>query len=289
MKDSRKQLAPTVRKPDFGLARGFEKYYAGGSALLTHFVNSLHVIFPAGEKYFIRAVKAFEKENLSPDLRERLQGFIGQEAQHMAAHQRIWSELEKHGVKANEYNVWYSLHSYEGTLKAFIDLFPQSYRRNLSLAFTAALEHYTAILAELLLTGKLPVLGEMDERMQKFFRWHAVEELEHKSVAFDLLEEVDGSLVTRYLGLLSGTLGLWGYTTAGWIQFMRQDKELSAADIPGLILKDGPKLLELWARMTLPVLEYLLPDFHPDQRDSAHLVSAFFQEHGEFFPLERAG
>ena len=54
------------------------------------------------------------------------------------------------------------------------------------LAATVALEHLTAILAAALLDGRSGSLAGADPRVAELWRWHAVEETEHKSVAFDV-------------------------------------------------------------------------------------------------------
>jgi uncharacterized protein len=50
-------------------------------------MNSLHSVFPAGERYFIRSVKWFDKKIQDPDLKERVKAFIGQEVQHGMQHE----------------------------------------------------------------------------------------------------------------------------------------------------------------------------------------------------------
>ena len=64
--------------------------------------------------------------------------------------------------------------------------------RRRRLAITAALEHYTATLAECLLSKPeaQALLGETEVR--SLLLWHALEESEHKAVAFDVYRAAGG-------------------------------------------------------------------------------------------------
>ena len=95
-----------VGRPEFVPEGNFGKYYADGNPLLSHLLNSLHVVFPEGEKLFIRSVKFFEDEIKDTQLKARVKGFIGQETQHMAQHEKIWDTFESLGVTVHENDQW---------------------------------------------------------------------------------------------------------------------------------------------------------------------------------------
>ena len=69
----------------------------------------------------------------------------------------------------------------------------------MQLAATAALEHFTAIMAHALLSDPRHLEGASPEAA-RLWRWHAMEEIEHKAVAFDtFVATVKGGPVGRYL------------------------------------------------------------------------------------------
>ena len=94
MNSKSKKVIPIVRKPEFNFDN-LETHYLNNNPVATHFVNSLHMIFPDGEKYFIRSLKAFSDKISDPELQERVRAFIHQEAQHMNAHKKIWDKLKE--------------------------------------------------------------------------------------------------------------------------------------------------------------------------------------------------
>ncbi|MBL8035592.1 MAG: metal-dependent hydrolase, partial [Leptospiraceae bacterium] len=197
-----KMNMPQVRRPEFGLENNFPKYYADGNPFLTHLLNSLHVVFPEGEKLFIRSVKFFQDEIKDPQLKARVKGFIGQETQHMAQHEKIWDTFESQGVKVREYDAWYAKNAYETVEGTIRKVFGEETYKKLALAVTCALEHYTATLAEVAIDPEINAMEGFDENMKALLMWHAAEEIEHKSVAFDVMQLVDGSQITKNAGMV---------------------------------------------------------------------------------------
>lgn len=274
---------PQVRRPDFGLENNFTKYYADGNVFLSQLLNSLHVVFPEGEKLFIRAVKNYADEITDPQLKARMKGFIGQETQHMAQHERIWDTLESQGVAAREYDAWYAKNAYETVEGTIEKLFgPEMYKR-LQLSVTCALEHYTATLAEVAIDPEINAMEGFDEKMKALLMWHAAEEIEHKSVAFDVMQQVDGSQLTKNIGMVVGTWALLWYGAVGTVKFLAEDKDIKLTDIPGSIAEKAPRLAKVVAAMVPKILQYFRPDFHPDQMNNDQLAIDYFNANAKFF------
>ena len=133
------------------------------------------------------------------------------------------------------------------------------------LAVTCSLEHFTALLAELLLTtpqGK-QMLDQMSPSHRTIWIWHAIEEIEHKAVTFDVLQAVNGSYLLRvYWHFLTTFLFLFtvlilnihfAFSTGHYFDFQGVIQLIYFLFItPGFLFKAIP----LWA-------EYLRPNFHP--------------------------
>jgi uncharacterized protein len=147
---------------------------------VSHYFNVQSLLFPQGERFFIRSVRHYRDQIQDPVLQEQVAGFIAQEAMHGREHEAYNAALGRIGypVKWMERRVAFSLWMAE-KLSGPKD----------RLAMTAALEHLTAIGAEDALADDRIFEGA-DPEMARLWRWHAMEETEHKAVAFDVFMEV---------------------------------------------------------------------------------------------------
>ncbi|MFT3856546.1 MAG: metal-dependent hydrolase [Aquabacterium sp.] len=165
-------------KLNFGLDGDVPKYWFGGDPVKTRFWDALSLIFPPGEKFFMTCVRDFRDRITDPKMLEDIQGFNRQEAQHTLVHRQDNDRLRKQGVKVD-------------ALAAYVDkllntTYRKRYSREYTLAITAALEHFTSIIAHSLF-DKRDVMKEADHRVRAMYAWHAIEEVEHKGVAYDVM------------------------------------------------------------------------------------------------------
>ena len=174
----------TVRRLRVDLETPWPRHWAGGDAVRSAFFNALSFSFPAGEQLFIDAVRQ-GLAKLDDAGRTRfaaeVQGFVGQEATHRRVHQRFNRQLEAQGYV----NHW------EGRIRHRIATQLEGLDARAWLAVTAATEHFTAILAELLLT-RPALLDGAEPRLRDLWLWHASEESEHRCTAFDLYRALGG-------------------------------------------------------------------------------------------------
>ncbi|MCX7807269.1 MAG: metal-dependent hydrolase [Deltaproteobacteria bacterium] len=151
------------------------------------------------------------------------------------------------------------------------------------LATTAALEHFTALLGRNALSSDF--LNFAHPTMAALMKWHAAEEIEHKSVAFDVFEAVDGRYSVRIAGLFVATLVLMWFWRAGTLHLLRQEEKLGT-DLRASweFAKNNPRLrLERKRRLRLFVrgfLEYMHPSFHPDNTNDAPLAENYLASIG---------
>ena len=175
--------ALVVRRLQVDLSRPPERHWNGGDAFRTALFNALSFSFPAGEQFFIDAMRRV-LDAASPDLRVRFEaetrGFIGQEATHRHVHQRFNAHLEAQGLV----NRWDARIRHRRTRIEQAD--PRVW-----LGITAATEHFTAFLADHLLAHP-EVLHGAEPRWRDLWLWHASEESEHRAVAFDLYRAAGG-------------------------------------------------------------------------------------------------
>lgn len=246
---------------------GVPRHWFGGSPVATHLVNGVCLLFPAGERFFIRSVRAYADRIDDPLLRNQVRGFMGQEALHGLEHERTFVMLEAQGFEIRPF-----LAMFERI--AFGAIEPAS-PRALRLAVTVAAEHFTATLAHRALTADL--LRSAHPTMQSLLQWHAAEEIEHKAVAFDVFQAVDGRYWVRIAGLGLATALLAGFWAAAAASLLFQDARMQSSEPSGDTDRpraQRPSLLKLLRRVNLlpPLLEYLRPGFHPSDRDDLHLA-----------------
>jgi uncharacterized protein len=174
---------PTVRRLQVDLDAPWPRHWTGG-AFSSAWFNALSFSFPAGEQFFIDAVRQGQAR-LPAEARERLaeelRAFVGQEATHRQVHQRFNRQLEAQGYV----NHW------DGRIRRRIERWLTGADPRIWLGLTAATEHFTAFLAEHLLTHPALLAGA-EPRLRDLWLWHASEETEHRSTAFDLYRALGG-------------------------------------------------------------------------------------------------
>jgi predicted metal-dependent hydrolase len=248
------------------------RYWMANSPVATAISNGVNMLFPHGERFFVRSVKHFLDQIEDPELRQQIKGFFGQEGRHAHAHDEFNDILRQQGYEIDQF-----LDGYKRLLTWLEERTPPKVR----LAATAAAEHFTAIMAEGAFTRG--ALDHAAPEMQQLLAWHAAEEIEHKSVAFDVLQKIDPSYRLRILGLVYSTITLSGFWIWGAVTLMRQDK-LPWRRIRGemkALRKEDPIIKRVFLR---GIREYLRRDFHPSQNDDAHLAPAWFAAHGMALP-----
>jgi len=252
-----------VRRPHFELDSSIPRYWHGGDPFKTHFMDALSSVFPGGEAFFVRSVLHYRDRVEDPALLEALRGFAGQEGQHSHQHDLHLQLLLGHGYWLIEVRNRFM----DKVLRAIGLRFPRY-----ALAETAALEHLTALLARKLLGQPERWTDPMDPRMAALWRWHALEEAEHKSVAYEVLQLVAPSYPLRAFAMAMATLGLtietfWRTTYMLIVDGRCTDRSVWAQGRrflfgrEGLLRGTGPEYRRWFRRR-----------FHPDDVDDTPLI-----------------
>ena len=249
-----------IRRLLIDLETPLPRHWCGGDAFKTAFFNALSMSFPVGEQFFIDSVRDGLKllpEEQQAAHKAEVQGFIGQEA----THRRILALFNGHLERQGLVNHWAP--RIQKRMKMLDGVDPRH-----PLAITAANEHFTAILAEWLLSHP-EVFGQTEERLKTMWLWHSAEEAEHKNTAFDLYQTLDGSYTWRATWFRRVTLIFLGDTLRQTVNNLHHDGTLwqwrtwkSAAST--LFGTEG-----LIRRTYKPWRAYVRRDFHPSQQESA--------------------
>lgn len=262
------------------------KHWILGSALATHFVNSMHIVFPEGEKFFIRSVRRFAKDLKNEELKKDVNNFCGQEGIHAREHQRFWEVMEEQGLKPERFakflrvSAFSGKYSIENVIVGNLNKVQSRLGDKMALSVTTALEHYTAILAHAFFLEPFATNKNIAPQMLELLHWHASEEIEHKAVAFEVLKEVDDSYLIRVSGMSIASLMLWGYIFAGQIYFISQDKDRNIIRMPveSFILLRTVIFGEIGKTLSKYLLDYFKRDFHPDDINDRYLIEEFFRD-----------
>lgn len=166
---------------DFGLDGDIPKYWMDNDPFKTRFFDAMSTLFPQGEKFFITSVREFKDGITSPKLQQEVRDFTRQEAQHSLVHRQYNERLKKQGIEIDAINR-------ELEQRLFVDT-PQVTTPTQRLAVTSALEHLTSMMCTSFFERR-ELLDKSDARVRALYAWHAIEEVEHKAVAFDVLTQV---------------------------------------------------------------------------------------------------
>jgi uncharacterized protein len=238
-------------------------FAADGDLISSHLTAALSSVFPDGEDYFVRSVRHYRDRITDPVLKRQMSGFIGQEAIHGREHRTLNERLDELG---------YHTKLVERITKRGLALRERVFSPANNLAATAALEHFTATLAELVLTSEetRDLFGH--EAVRDLFVWHALEESEHKAVAFDVYKAIGGKESTRVWTMRFLRYGFVLGMTVQVVLGLLGDRETYRR---GKLRRSLSKLRhspvvnrEIWEQLK----DYDRPDFHPDDRDTTELV-----------------
>lgn len=238
------------------------KLWYENNPVKTHFFNALSTLFPQGENYFIWSVKNFASAAQSEELRQQIQDFVTQEKNHAAIHKAYNRCLARAG---------YDIPRMEQALHKKISFGQENVKPIINLAITVATEHLTAVLGEKVLQGHLVPEGT-DPAMRKLWIWHALEEIDHKSVAMDVFVDAGGSYLLRCRAMTYAFTTFWFDAITRMLHMLRKDgllwKLRTFWQIADLLL--GRKGI---LRLIMPdILKYFAPRFHPSRHDNYGLV-----------------
>jgi predicted metal-dependent hydrolase len=258
------------RNRQFNIEEVLATNWHSDDAFKTAFFDAMSILFPLGEQFFIDSVKEFREKIEDPELQRRVRGFMAQESIHRREHQRYNEALcRARGVP---------LEKMEAVVERRQE-FARTYLRPIQrLSATVALEHLTAILADATFRNPEGLEGAHPE-MKALWHWHALEETEHKSVAFDVFVAVGGSTWRRRLSMALVTLE--------FTQHVIRNMRLLLRDYEGSRMKlwvGGLKFLfgdqGALRGLLRPYLDFYQKDFHPWDHDNRELVSSVMSEFG---------
>ena len=260
---SKSHIPIIPRRPKWDFADLKERLFFGGNGLKSAFVVALSGSFPPGEKEFIQSVRLFVNQVRDPKLIEDVKDFTAQEGQHSLQHKLLNEAFDRLGYLATQVSEQF-------------EVIEQEWAEERSdadrLAATVVMEHITAVMAHFALT-RPEEFDPLPDSVQELLLWHAIEEIEHKSVAFDVYQECvgDRNRLRRQLLLhmVLFPLGIRDFQRMLLHELGHKPTWKERAEMARYLL--GPKGLVV---SVLPrYLALLKPGFHPWDLDDSHLVA----------------
>ncbi|MGP3980680.1 metal-dependent hydrolase [Streptomyces sp. KR80] len=243
----------------------------------THVINVLHLLLPAGERWFVKVFKEALPLVRDPELLKDVKGFMGQEATHSVQHAYVLDHLAEQGLDPTGYtkHVEWMFDVLLGEKPPFRVPVPKREWLRFRLSLIAAIEQFTAVLGNWVLHADGLDRAHSDEVMLDLLRWHGAEEVEHRSVAFDMYQHVGGAGLGRYARRIEGMavvgpvlLWLWFFGAA---YLIRHDPQLTGRLRYSLrehntAVRKG--LLPTWGELGSAIPRYLRRSYHPSQEGS---------------------
>jgi uncharacterized protein len=258
-------LTITPRDQRFGRNTAQARWWLGGDPIATAFYNALSITFPRGEAFFIESVKA-HRDGAPEKLAGEIRAFVQQEVIHGREHIAFNKRIAEAG---------YEVETLDRVVEEVLAM-TKGRPGILNLGVTMALEHYTAIMAQQILRDP-KIFSGADKEQRDLWAWHAIEEIEHKGVAYDtwLHATRDWSRWKRWkvksLMMLIVTSRFWPKRIKGMLHLLKQDGitgPMVGVRIAWFLL-GNPGILR---RLFIPWLAFFMPGFHPWNHDDRELI-----------------
>ncbi|TCB43500.1 metal-dependent hydrolase [Acinetobacter terrestris] len=263
----------TVRKLQFN-PKAIRRHYFANSPVMSHMLTALSSTFPIGEQFFVHSVRNVRDKVKDEKLQAQIAAFIGQEAMHSKAHAEFNDAWRSDDYHLDRFQAWL----------ARKNEYVKNLHPKIQLAITCAFEHFTALLGGYILRHP-EVLATLDEDAVKLWVWHAIEEIEHRAVAFDVYQAVYGDDKIRRMIMRSVTTGFASLTFYSATRLFLQDKAKSLPKVGGNIF--GVYLLgKMFIQLLPEYLSYFKADFHPSEIDYTKIVNYWKERLAQDYQME---
>ena len=240
--------------------------------LASAYFEALSIFLTFGEDLVIETARHHRQFLTDPELKRRVTVLIGQEAIHSRVH--------------NEWNDVLAQHRFPVPLFRFLagKVFDHTFLRfpqPLKLSMMAGIEHFTAVLAEFMMKHEANFFHSDDERQRALWMWHMLEESEHKDIAYDVYQSLNGSYPLRVIGFVIAaiTIVLLVPFAATLVPVIRRPANLLSPRYWRDVARSTQLIFGLgdgvYGSSIKHILDYLRPDFHPNDHDTRELIAYY--------------
>jgi predicted metal-dependent hydrolase len=247
------QTPLVVRKIPFAFLDDSKPHWNPGRIEWGHMVSGASITLPYLEPFLIKTVLETVPHLKNRALKEDARGFVAQEGQHFVNHARYNDMLKKNGY---------------GDLAVVEEEITQDYERlrgkslRWRLAYTAGFETMTMGITDWLIKDRKALFEGADPVVASMVLWHMVEETEHKSVAFDLYQDVFGSYGARVFGLFYSVYHVAKFTRRGYMRMLKRDGTWGSLScrlrVWGMVARFGTNIAP-------SLIQAMWPSYHPNR------------------------
>ena len=268
-----KAIGIKVRKPSFN-PKAIRRHFFANSPVMSHLLTALSSTFPIGEQFFVHSVRNVRAKVTDEKLQAEIAAFIGQEAMHSKAHAEFNDAWRRDDYNLDSFQAWLAAR----------DSFIKSVHPKVQLAVTCAFEHFTALLGGYILRHP-EILSTLDDDAIKLWVWHAIEEIEHRAVAFDVYQSVYKDDKLRRMIMRNVTTGFASLTFYGASRLFMQDWKKSVPKVTGNLY--GVYMISKMLISLIPeYLSYFKADFHPSEIDYSKIVEYWKERLADEYGME---
>lgn len=256
-----------VRRPHFEVETGAGGLWNPSLPELSHTLNAFQLALPYLEPYFIDAVKQATVQLKDPQLIADAQAFCAQEANHAREHKKYCRYLHKRYPRLKEFEV------------AIQQSLLRSRKRDSlewRLAYTAGYEVITAQVARWLFRRGSHWFEGADQHVAQLMTWHAAEEIEHRSVAYDVMRAITRSYPLRALGLIAAFAKTYSDMTAVVTYMLQVDGYLDKKESQS---RRRRLRVEILTELAPAAIRYLMPGYHPSKEREPEGYKEWLRDH----------
>ncbi|OTG84926.1 metal-dependent hydrolase [Acinetobacter sp. ANC 4648] len=268
-----KAIGIKVRKPSFN-PKAIRRHFFANSPIMSHLLTALSSTFPIGEQFFVHSVRNVRDKVKDEKLQAEIAAFIGQEAMHSKAHADFNDAWRRDDYNLDSFQAWLARR----------EKFIQSVHPKFQLAITCAFEHFTALLGGYVLRHP-EILSTLDDDAIKLWVWHAIEEIEHRAVAFDVYQAVYKDDQVRRSVMRNVTTGFASLTFYSASRLFMQDWRKSLPKVTGN-LYGTYMILKMLVSLIPEYMSYFKADFHPSEIDYSKIVEYWKERLADEYGME---
>lgn len=249
-----------VRTLDQTYGDDFPTLWFKKNAYLTMLFTAFSTNLPEGEAQFVHSVRLFQDKITDPILKAQVRAFIGQEAHHSHEHDALNKAMVKRG---------FPLNVVENRFKFMVKRMKKRSAKK-QLAETVCAEHFTALMADYALSKNPDFLGSISEPIRTTWAWHAIEELEHKAVAFDVYDQLVGDRKLLRRTMVELTLLMILFNTFNALHLMTKTGQMTNFK---MWREAFSMLRHMGKTMKSDYLDFYKADFHPMQHHAEETLA----------------
>lgn len=259
-----------VRQLNLSFTDDITEFWFDNNPLLTCFLSALSAAFPEGERQFIYSVRHYQNQISDPVLLKQVRAFIGQEAHHGKEHDALNDMMQRKG---------YPVQRIYARFRKMNRMMQSRFSAAHQLASTVCMEHLTAILVDYFISTAPADLALFDPLLRKLWAWHAIEETEHKAVAFEVYQTLVQRPYFLRLVMLETTFFFVLVSSRGTLELLKASGQQGNLKswLCGLSFLFGRQ--GLLAKVSRPYLDFFALDFHPWQHDNRTQLALLKREY----------